>query len=93
MPTAEIKILCNQIIEEVKLISTGVDDIATLGGGESKVIDRLKAVSYTHLVPQGFFPGQLPDQQEDHQRSDPKVRKEQQRGPGPGVWQLPLSGG
>ena len=33
MPTAEIKILCNQIIEEVKLISTGVDDIATLGGG------------------------------------------------------------
>ena len=42
MPTAEIKILCNQIIEEVKLISTGVDDIATLGGGESKVIDRLK---------------------------------------------------
>lgn len=42
MPTAEIKILCNQIIEEVKLISTGVDDIAALGGGESKVIDRLK---------------------------------------------------
>ena len=49
MPTAEIKILCNQIIEEVKLISTGVDDIATLGGGESKVIDRLKELGLGHL--------------------------------------------
>lgn len=49
MPTAEIKILCNQIIEEVKLISTGVDDIEALGGGESKVIDRLKELSLAHL--------------------------------------------
>lgn len=31
MPTAEIKILCNQIIEEVKLISVGVVDIGRPG--------------------------------------------------------------
>lgn len=49
MPTAEIKILCNQIIEEVKLISTGVDDISALGGGESKVIGRLKELGLAHL--------------------------------------------
>ena len=49
MPTAEIKILCNQIIEEVKLISVGVDDIAALGGGESKVIDRLKELGLLEI--------------------------------------------
>lgn len=49
MPNAEIKVLCNQLIEEVKLISGGVDDIAALEGGESTIVDRLKELSLSRL--------------------------------------------